>query len=104
MATGKPDPQWRDRVCEWEASGKSVRVWCQENKIPITTLYGWKNKLKKSSTNVVKTKSAFIELKDQMQSDSGIILEYNGIKIHLRSKFDKVVFKQCLDCLRGALC
>lgn len=104
MAKGRPDPQWQDRVHEWEASGKSAKVWCQENKIPLTTLAGWKKRLKKSTVNTARTKPGFIELKDQVQSDPGIILEYNEVKIHLRAKFDKVVLKQCLDCLRGALC
>jgi hypothetical protein len=104
MAKGRRDPQWRDRVRECEASGKSAKVWCQENKIPLTTLAGWKKRLKISRANSVGAKSGFIELKEQVQSDPGIILECNGIKIHLRAKFDKGVLKQCLDCLRGTSC
>lgn len=104
MAKRERDPQWQDRVREWEASGKNARVWCQENKIPVTTLSGWKSRLKKSNANSSTAKSGFIELKDQVPSDPGITLEYNGIKIHLKANFDKVVLKQCFDCLRGILC
>ncbi len=104
MAKGKPNPNWKKIVLEWQASGKSIKSWCQENKIPITTLCGWKNRLKKSNTDSVKATAGFIELKEQIQSDPGIILEYEGIKIHLKEKFDKTVLKQCLDCLRGVSC
>jgi hypothetical protein len=104
MAKGSANPNWKEIVLEWEASGKSIKAWCQENKIPITTFCGWKNRFKKFNTDSVKTKAGFIELKEQSQPDPGIILEYSGIKIHLKAKFDKTALKQCLDCLRGALC
>jgi hypothetical protein len=104
MAKGKLDPQWQDKVREWEGSGKSARVWGQENNIPVNTLFGWRKRLKKSTANSVRAKSGFIELKDSVPSDPGITLEYNGVNIHLRAHFDKAMLKQCLDCLRGILC
>jgi hypothetical protein len=103
MAKGKPEPQWQEKVRAWEASGEKASTWCKENKISVNTLSGWKKRLKKS-VNPDRAKSEFIELKDRVQLDSGIILEYNEIKIHLRDKFDKAVLRQCLDCLRGVLC
>lgn len=98
MAKGKPDSKWKERVLDYEASRKSMRTWCQENNIPITTLAGWKSRFKG-----LKVKSGFIELQDHPQSDSGITLEYSGIKIHLKPKFDQAILKQCLSCI-GALC
>lgn len=106
MAKGKPDPNWKERVKEWESSNKNPKAWCKENQIPYTTLRGWRERLKKSNHNEIPinpTKN-FIELKDQAPSDPGIILEYYGVKIQLKRDFDKVVLKECLDCLRGVLC
>ncbi len=106
MAKGKYNPNWKEKVKEWESSNKSTKIWCQENKIPYTTLCGWRKRLKKSDQNKTSNKSMenFIELKDQISSDSGIILEYKGFNIQLNRDFDKVVLKECLHCLRGALC
>jgi hypothetical protein len=106
MAKGKRNQNWKEKVKEWESSNKSINVWCQENKIPYTTLCGWRNRLKKSEQSKICTKSEedFIELKDQIPSDSGITLEYHGVKIQLNRDFDKIVLKECLHCLRGALC
>jgi hypothetical protein len=107
MAKGKRNQNWKDKVKEWESSNKSPKVWCQENKIPYTTLCGWRNRLKKSGHNNTicnKFVENFIELEDQIPSDSRIILEYQGFKIQLNRDFDKVVLKECVYCLRDALC
>ncbi len=106
MAKGKPDPNWKEKVKEWESSNKNPKVWCKENQIPYTTLRGWIGRFKKSNHNKIPinpTKN-FIELKDQDTSDPGIILECDGVKILLKRDFDKIVLKDCLDCLRGVLC
>ena len=99
MVKGKPDPNWKEKVLNWEASTKSMSAWCQENKIPITTLIGWKKRVKN-----LEVKSGFVELQDHLHSDPGITLEYDGIKIYIRTKFDQTVLKQCLDCIRSVSC
>lgn len=105
MAKGKSDPNWKEKVKEWESSKKNPKVWCQENQIPYTTLRGWRNRLKKSNHHSLKLPNAdFIELKDQPQSNPGIILEFYGVKIQLMREFDKVVLKECLHCLKDVLC
>ena len=111
MTIGKENSSWKDKVLEWQASGKSARAWCIENHIPVTTFYGWKTRLEKSSNNkslikskTIKVKQEFIELKDQQSSTSGLILECEGVKIYLQSNFDQSILRRCLDCLRGAPC
>lgn len=104
MAKGRPNPNWKTKILEWKASGKNRRAWCQENKIPYTTFSGWEKRLKQFDNSLASAGTGFIELKDQKRSDSGITLEYNGVRIHLKAEFDQIVFEQCLNCLRGALC
>ena len=111
MSRGKANSNWKDRVLEWQASGKSARAWCFENHIPITTFHSWKARLKKLPNDkssvkpkARKVKQAFIELKDQQSGDSGLILEYEEVKIHLQANFDSLILRRCLDCLRGVPC
>lgn len=107
MAKGKSNPLWNEKVLEWQKSGKSARSWCQKNKIPYTTFCGWRGRLKnfeKKEVLTPNTKSSFIELKKQSNLDSGIILEYRGVKIQLRADFNAMTLKQCLDCLGGVPC
>ena len=111
MVLGKKDPQWKDKVLECQASGKTIRAWCLENHIPITTFYGWKARLQKSfkdrplaKSKAKKVKQGFVELKDPTPCDPGLILECEGIKIHLQANFDSLILRRCLDCLRGVRC
>jgi hypothetical protein len=109
MAKGKPDPNWQQKILEWQASGKKGLAWCQENQIPYTTFLGWKQRFENSHKRLqsnVQSSKAFIELKDQPLSNSricsGVTLECNGIKICLQTGFNPVVLKQCIACLGGA--
>jgi hypothetical protein len=107
MAKGKHNPLWRERVLEWQKSGKNSRSWYQENEIPCTTFCGWRsrfNKVEEKEDLTPCTKSGFIELKEQKDINPGIILECSGVKIHLTAGFNAVMLKRCLDCLRGAPC
>lgn len=103
MAKGKPNADWKRLVLEWRASGKSSTDWCEENKVPVNTLSGWKRRLKKHELNnaLVQSETGFIELKNHEISGSGISLEYDGIIINLEAQFDSRALRQCLNCLRG---
>ncbi len=79
MVKGKPESNWREKILAWEASRQSPAAWCQENKIPITTFYGWKSRLKRLNSTKIPTrkpasimKPEFIELKDTKPSGSRI--------------------------------
>ena len=107
MAKGKPNPEWKKLVQEWQASGKSAREWCKENQISCNTFSGWKKRFKQFEDISIdkEFKKPFIELKEQSLEESGIVLETKGIKIHLKSNFNGFALRQCLDCLKeGALC
>ena len=115
MSFGKANPKWQEKVLAWQASGKTVKSWCLENQVPITTFYGWRNRQKKMVGNKIQTTHAiaaqsskasheFIELKDKKPFDVGITLECSGVKIYLSPKFDSFTLKQCITCLRGVSC
>jgi hypothetical protein len=105
MAKGLRDPNWKERVLEWKASGKSAAVWCKENNIPYNTLIGWKNRFLNPNRNPCSTPSnGFVELKDKPPLNSGIVLEYKDAKIRIESGFNPSVLKQCLACLKGMPC
>jgi hypothetical protein len=109
MAKGRRDPDWQQKVLEWQASGKASSTWCKENQIPYTTFFGWKRRFESSRkrANITPPHKGFVELKDQPAPNavcSGVTLEYQGIKICLHPGFNPIVLKQCIACLGGASC
>ncbi len=111
MTKGRPDPEWKGKLLDWQASGKKPRAWCLENHIPLSTFHGWKKRFVNLSTDAklvkpqsTKIKQGFIELTDRNLPDSGIVLECHGVKIHLKAEFNPLMLRKCLDCLRGLSC
>ena|ERR1700758_5396770 len=103
MVTGKPIPEWRDKVKEWQVSGKSIKAWCQEHNIPPTTFYGWKRRYGSHTNNPIKD-THFIELTDKPKHDVGIVLEFQEVKIYLTETFNAELLKRCLATLRDHPC
>ncbi len=106
MAKGKPNLDWKRWVLAWKKSGSRPAAWCKENNIPYTTFLGWRNRFNKTNhkQSFTASKTAFIELKDRVSQDSGVFLDYHGIKIHLEPGFNIHVLQQCIACLRGVAC
>lgn len=94
--------EWESRVSEWQKSGKSARVWCEENQIVYVTFLGWRNRLRPNQ-NLSDT-SEFIELQEELPRSSGISLECSGVLIHLSLDFNTPTLKKCLEVLRGESC
>lgn len=82
MAKGKIDPNWKQKVLAWKASGKSARDWSKQSNISYSTFSDWRKRFEKTMTST-KSSSGFVELKDQ-STCSGISLEYHDIKISLK--------------------
>src|SRR5436190_21312057 len=102
----KKNPNWKEKVLEWKASGKSANAWCKENQIAVPTFASWKkrfNELNKD-LSLIDSNKPFVELKDSRNLNSGIFLECQGVKIHLEPGFNVAVLNQCLACLRGDAC
>ena len=116
MASSKSvysEEYWKAKVQEWISSGKSAKAWCQENKVVYTTFLGWRDRLKFRNTQAAVKKNAldnhsskahFIELKNQQKNYPDILLECEGVKIHLSPEFDAASLKKCLNVLRGLTC
>jgi hypothetical protein len=93
--------QWQHNILNQHDSGLSIAAWCRLNKIAVHKFYYWQKKLlPKSSLEGL----AFAELINEERgkvSDSGIVLEYQGISIHLSHHFVSSALKRCLEVLKG---
>ncbi len=89
----------KNLIEDWQASGLSIRKWCQQVQIPQSRFHQWKNKLlpvKKTVPN------AFVELPEEKVTD--IQLEYKGVKIYLSKGFDENLLSECFQVIRRLPC
>jgi len=93
---------WKDRIHEWQASGKSLAQWSRENNLVYSRTVYWKMRFL-GSHKKHSYPQGFLELKDEGKSDAGIIIEAAAARIHLSTDFDQSTLIRCLELL-GGLC
>jgi len=99
--------QWKERILKQRESGFSIASWCRKNNIVIHNFYYWQDKL---FPKTILDRSAFTEIPDQNRTvvpdlkKTGIIIEYQQIRIHLDRHFEPKTLKQCLEVLKEILC
>lgn len=97
---------WKERIQQWKASSKTIAEWCRENNFVYSQCIYWKTRFlgpenkKKSHLPL----EGFFELKDENPSDSEIIIEADGIRIHLSTNFDPSTLLRCLKLLSEKAC
>lgn len=99
--------QWKENFLKQRESGLSIEQWCRENNVVPHIFHYWKRKLfpKKKID-----RSAFTEINDQnkassaVSSQTGVSIEYQGIRICLDQQFDLLTLKQCLQVVKEITC
>jgi hypothetical protein len=97
---------WKENILKQRQSGLSVAAWCRQNNFNVHTFGYWQGKIFPKKMD----HSSFTEIKDKTCSEdfnlnrAGIVLEYQGIHIHLDKEFDSSVLRQCLAVVQGAAC
>lgn len=91
--------EWEDKIQQQRQSGLSIEKWCKQNQIAPHIFYYWKTRL---FPKPPLTRSSFTEL--TASQETGISIEYQGIRIHLDKCFDSTTLKSCLSALKSFSC
>jgi hypothetical protein len=91
---------WQKRLQEWRESGKSGPVWSKEQGIAYPTFCYWRGKLLNSEQRI----KSFVELVEEPRIRSGVVLEWQGISVHLVDDFDISTLKRFLQALQELGC
>ena len=89
--------QWKEKILAQRKSGLSVPSWCRQNGLAAYNFRYWQ---KKFFPDAHLNRSSFTEIQLESQ-ETGIFLEYQGVKIHLSKHFDSVTLKRCLGLLKA---
>jgi hypothetical protein len=92
---------WNKRIDECQASGLSIKKWCQENNIVYPTFQYWRAKILNSQTvgrqRPQITRKSFTELVERPRSNAtGVEIVISKTTIRLQKGFDENVLKSCL--------
>ncbi len=88
--------EWASLIEEQKRSGLTVRGWCKEHHVSVSTFYLWQNRLFKSITVkqpmvACPTEPSFVEvtpIKQISQSTPSICLQYDNVKVSIESGAD----------------
>ncbi len=101
--------EWRQRVADFKASGKSGAAWCAEQGIKPHVLYYWVQRLASSTEDGIdksqKTSWAPVEIEDHPLSPQGkgLELRIGNVAVEVRPDFDEKLLRDVVRVL-SALC
>jgi hypothetical protein len=98
-ANEKLKNEWKNRFEQWRASGKTIKAWCEEQKISLHVFYYWRTKFKSVPNIAQSSSNPFIEVTDR-KVDSGLSLQWYGIVVCLSKNFDEKTLARLLQILR----
>lgn len=95
---------WKQRIEEWQASGKSIAQWSRDNNFIYSQSIYWKMRFLGPKSQKDSKLKGFLEIKDNEQSDAGIMIELARTRLHLTTDFDSYTLVRCLKLLNEFLC
>ena len=100
MTRGLKRELWQERICNYRSSGLNAQAWCQQNKLTLSSLHYWINKLNKESLESDSCfKHEFVPITQvglSMSPSAPIVIRYQNLAIE--------VFEGCHpDTLRNVL-
>jgi hypothetical protein len=95
---------WKKRIEEWQASGKSIAQWSRDNNFIYSQSIYWKMRFLGPKNQRDSNLKGFLEIKDNDQSDAGIIIELAKTRLHLTTDFDSNTLVRCIKLLNEFLC
>ena len=90
--------EWFEKIRLQQESGQNQSQWCREQQINYDAFLYWKKRFNPAPLN----RSAFQELTSG--PETGVSIEYRGVRIHIDKCFDPTTLKSCLSALRGIEC
>jgi len=100
MTRGLKHDLWQERICNYRNSGLKAQTWCQQNKLTLSSLHYWINKLNKESLESASSfKHEFVPITQvgiSLRSSAPVVIRYQNLSIE--------VFESCHpDTLRNVL-
>ena len=101
----RKERQWRRRIGEWQASGLSVRAFCERRGLTFASFYAWRRGLQRRAAE----KAAFVPVQvvaDAVPTQTSAleVILTDGRAVRVAPGFDAATLRQLLDVLEGRPC
>jgi transposase len=101
----RKERQWRRWIGEWQASGLSVRTFCQRRGLTVASFYAWRRVLQRRAAE----KSAFVPVQvvaDAVPTQTSAleVVLTDGRTVRVAPGFDAATLRQLLAVLEGRPC
>ena len=101
----RKEQQWRRRVGEWQASGLSVRAFCQQRGLTVASFYAWRRVLeRRAAEQVVFAPVQVVADAPPTQTGALEVVLADGRVVRVAPGFDAATLRQVLAVLEGRPC
>jgi len=94
---------WQERICNYRSSGLNAQAWCQQNKLTLSSLHYWINKLNKESLKLDSTfKHEFVPITQMgisMSPSAPIVIRYQNLLIEVSENCQPNTLRNVLEIL-----
>ena len=94
---------WQERICDYRNSGLNAQTWCQQNKLTLSSLHYWINKLNKESLESDSTfNHEFVPITQvgiSMSPSAPIVIRYQNLSIDVFEGFHPDTLRNVLEIL-----
>ena len=86
---------WAEKITAWRESGLSIAAWCRQNDEGYHRFLYWRKRLHQN----MQPSGRFVELTVE---PSSLVVECNGVTLHIERGFDRELLRQVLAVLKAA--
>lgn len=85
---------WMERVEQWRTSGLSAREFAEHQGLKHSALWRWSSRLRTESGRQAKVPLARVVTRTPSATGTGVVVETNGVRIHVTRGFDAETFRR----------
>jgi hypothetical protein len=101
----RKERQWRRWIGEWQASGLSVRTFCERRGLTVTSFYSWRRVLERRAVEHAKFVSVQVVADTVPTQTSALeVVLASGRTVRVTPGFDAATLRQLLAVLEGRPC
>lgn len=97
--------EWSARIVDYEASGQTMKAWCERQNVTKDQLKYWLRALKARPVDAVHAPAPFLPLalrESVVPSLSTVLLHVGDVRVEVRNGFDPILLREVVAALSAS--